>query len=114
MAMTPITSEQELQGALAASHEAPVVLIFSAPWCGPCKTYKPLLQRLCTERDVRLYEIDADAQRQLAGLYNVRAVPTTIVLKGGAELGRQSGGLTETAVLHLFAKHAVGQVKLEF
>jgi putative thioredoxin len=106
--MIEVTSTRQFtEQAITASHHAAVVVLFGAPWCGPCKSYKPLLARLCDERGVKLYYVDADALRELAGLYGVRAVPTTVVLKGGGELGRQSGGLAEAAVKHLFAKHGV-------
>jgi len=59
------------------------VLYFSAPWCGPCRAFKPLMESLQTEMSITF--IDVDSSPQTAQQYNVRSVPTTIVLENGVE-----------------------------
>ena len=71
------------------------VVIFSAPWCGPCKTYKPLLQKVCRTHERDLLEINVDADRPLAGQFSVKAVPSTLLFAEGLEIRRFTGAMTE-------------------
>ena len=65
------------------------VLYFSAPWCGPCRAFKPLMESLQTEMSITF--IDVDSSPQTAQQYNVRSVPTTIILENGVEKHRLIG-----------------------
>lgn len=65
------------------------LLVFSASWCGPCKTLKPVLDQLDQESLVR-YDIDADMEKGTE--YNIRAVPTLVLVdQDGVEIERVSG-----------------------
>ena len=65
------------------------LLVFSAAWCGPCQTMKPSLEELDQERLVR-YDIDVEVDA--VEKYNIRAVPTLILVdKDGVELERLTG-----------------------
>lgn len=65
------------------------VLYFSAPWCGPCKTFKPIMESLQTEMAVTF--IDVDSSPQTAQQYNIRSVPTVLILENGTEKRRLVG-----------------------
>ena len=65
------------------------VLYFSASWCQPCKAFRPLMESMQNEMPVTF--IDVDASPQTAQQYNVRSVPTTIVVQNGMEIGRIVG-----------------------
>lgn len=65
------------------------LLVFSAAWCGPCQTYKKTLEGLDPTRVIRY---DIDIHDELTKKYEVRAVPTTIVLNAeGTEVERFTG-----------------------
>lgn len=65
------------------------LLVFSAAWCGPCQTMKPSLEELDQERLVR-YDIDVEADA--VQKYNIRAVPTLVLVdQDGVEIQRVSG-----------------------
>ena len=63
-----------------------VVLVdFFATWCGPCKMLSPELGKLAEKRsDVTVLKVDVDEHSEIAALFNVRAVPTLILFKDGA------------------------------
>jgi thioredoxin-like negative regulator of GroEL len=76
------------------------ILYFSAPWCGPCKAFKPVMESLQSEMSITF--IDVDSSPQTAAQYNVRSVPTTIVVQNGVEIGRAVGTKTKEEIRALY------------
>lgn len=63
----------------------PLVLVkFTAPWCGPCKTAQPILEKAADEfPGVSFVEVDVDQQPLLAAQFNIRSIPTIMAWKDG-------------------------------
>ena len=76
------------------------VLYFSAPHCAPCRTFKPVMESLQTEMSITF--VDVDSSPQTAQQYNVRSVPTTVVLNNGMEIGRVVGARTKDEIRSLY------------
>jgi thioredoxin 1 len=68
------------------------LLKFSATWCGPCKALAKNFEHV-TLGDVELVSIDIDNQMEEAKQYNIRGVPTMVLLENGVEVKRKSGVL---------------------
>lgn len=68
---------------LVLENEGIVLVDFSATWCGPCKMQKPVLEEIESEVDFDIYSVDVDENPELAGRYNVNAVPSMMLFKGG-------------------------------
>ena len=71
----------------------PVLLDLWAPWCGPCQTLAPVLEELATEMAgrVRVAKLNVDENPAIATRFNVRGIPTLLVLKAGQEVDRIVG-----------------------
>ena len=72
------------------------ILYFSAPWCQPCRNFKPIMESVSNSIPVRF--INVDENPQLSAQYNVRSVPMLVFLKDGQEADKTIGVLTETQV----------------
>ena len=73
--------------------DTPVLVDFTATWCGPCKTMKPILDELhqIMGESLRILKIDIDRNPAAATSLNVSSVPTLMLYKKGQLLWRQSG-----------------------
>ena len=94
---------------LAKSQETPVLVDFWAPWCGPCKTLGPLLEKLADEFNggFILAKVDVDKEQQLAGYFQIRSVPTVMLVKGGQIVDGFPGALPEGQVRQFLQHHGV-------
>jgi thioredoxin 2 len=80
--------------------ELPVLVDFWAPWCGPCRAMAPHFERAARSlKDrVRLVKVNTEEAPQLAARYGIRAIPTLVLFRNGAEAKRMSGALDAAAL----------------
>jgi putative thioredoxin len=87
-----------VEDVIEASAKVPVIVDFWAPWCGPCKTLGPMLERLVKEAKgaVRLVKIDVDKNQELAAQMRVQSIPAVYGFVGGRPADGFAGALPES------------------
>ena len=71
---------------------------FSATWCGPCKSFKPVINEIASE-GYSVQFIDIDQSPNTATQYNVMSVPTVIIEENGVEVDRFVGSMPKQMIL---------------
>lgn len=88
-------------GEALAAADKPLLVDFTAAWCGPCKTISPILEELAVEQADRLQiaKIDVDANPETTSRYDVMSMPTLILFKDGVPERRLVGARPKGALL---------------
>ena len=83
MSITTLTNDNFDQEVLASSKT--ILIDFWAAWCGPCKMLSPIIDQIADEADesVKICKVNVDEQSELAAQFQVRSIPTLVVIKDG-------------------------------
>jgi putative thioredoxin len=103
-----VATEQNFADAVvAASAERPVLVDFWAPWCGPCRTLMPMLDRIADDYGGRftLAKVNTDEEQRIAGHFGIRSIPTVMLFSGGQVVEQFVGVQPEAAIRALIDKH---------
>lgn len=71
------------------------VIYVSADWCGPCKAYKPILQKVTSDLKIPVQYVNVDYDVAITEQYGIQSIPTTICLSDNTILFKYSGVMSE-------------------
>jgi putative thioredoxin len=92
---------------VGASAQQPVLVDFWAPWCGPCRTLMPMLERIADDYAGRfiLAKVNTDEEQRIAGQFGIRSIPTVILFHHGQVVEQFVGVQPEAAIRALLDRH---------
>ncbi len=84
-----------------------VIIDFWAPWCGPCRSFAPIFEKIAQNNpDITFAKVNTEEEQALAGYFQIRSIPTTMILRDQIGIFQQAGVLPEEAFIDI-----IGQVK---
>jgi putative thioredoxin len=106
--MTDVTDATFEQAVVARSAEVPVVVDLWAPWCGPCKTLGPIIERVVDQTDgaVELAKVNVDENPRVAASFQVQSIPAVYAMRDGKVVDGFVGALPEAQVAEFVARLA--------
>ncbi len=102
-----VTTDNFETEVIAASMQTPVLIDFWAPWCAPCRSLGPILDKLAAELagQLKVVKVNTDQEQQLAGVFGIRSLPTVMLLKSGQPVDGFMGAQPESVIRQWLQPH---------
>jgi len=103
----PVTVTAANFAALAQKSDLPLVLDFWASWCGPCQSFAPTFAAAAAELEpqFRFGKVDTETEQQLAAQFQIRSIPTLMLIHQGKIIAQMAGALPKPQFYQWLAQH---------
>ena len=99
-----VTEAEFEEKVVKKSHDVPVIVDFWAPWCAPCRSLAPILERMVAEREgkVLLAKVNTDEEQNLAMQFSISGIPHVVAFRKGKATVQFTGLLTDAQMTEFF------------
>ena len=99
-------TDQNFQNTVLASSQVALV-DFWAEWCGPCRAIAPIIEELSAEYQGKalIGKVDIEANKEIAAQYNIRSIPTILIIKNGQVVDKQVGAASKDVLRKKIEAH---------
>ena len=102
MAVQELTKENFEQ---VITGNATVIVDYWAPWCGPCRGFAPVYERVAQKHpDIVFAKVNTDAEQEIAGHFQIRSIPTLMIFRDNVIIFSQPGALAQGAFEQVIEK----------
>ena len=102
MAVVDLTKENFEQ---VVTSNPTVIVDYWAPWCGPCRGFAPIFERVAEENpDVVFAKVNTDEEQEIASHFQIRSIPTLMVFRDQIIVFSQPGALPQNALVQIVEK----------